>query len=333
MEGSEKRLKSEYDDQSEESPEITKRPKADRRWYKRMISKPIDPGAPAWILNLRVIFEERYWNYLDAKNGNSNSIVVKKPAELREKLEIEAKDYLQLVPQQIKFYDNKFIYDTISELAKHDTECNNLELICADFRTIEDLSTNLMNFPGKFKNVSFGSYGSLTFDSSDRVWLQNVEKFGFHSMELGLKLIYHLGFSAPSQSGGSKLFLQGPLDKFWVNEFARDCVMAAQECKIGALIRKTVSEKFACTWEDVFRFRFRFSGTVEQAARELSLIKSNHKYQHNAKLLENYIEKKEREKENFILQQNQVKKDMAEITLKYEDLVKKHESQPKLNSD
>jgi len=325
MEDSRKRLKSESDDQPDENFELVKKPKADRR-YKRMISKPIDPGVSAWILNLRMIFEERYWNYLEAKKENNNMIVNKKPAELREKLELEAKDYLQLVPQQMKFYDSKFIYDTISELAKHDTDCSNLELICSDFRTTENLSTYLMNFPGTFKNIYFGSKGRMTFDSTDKVLLQNIEGFGFQSMDLGLKLIQHLGFSAAKESGGSKLFLQGPLDKFWVNEFARDCVMAVQECRIASSIRKTVAEKYSCTWEDVFRFRFRFSCTIEQAVRELSLIKSNQKYQHNAKFLESYIEKKEREKD-------QMKKQITEMAQKYEETVRKYETSQKVNGE
>merc|ERR1719510_2672886 len=130
-----------------------------------MIAKPVDPGVPGWVLNMRVMFEERYWNYLDVKNSiaTEDGKIKSRVSDLREKLEKSAKEYLELVPQQIKFYDTKFFYETLSEIVKREPECNNLELICSDLKTIEDFSTHLMKFPGKFKN-------------------------GFHSLELGLRL-------------------------------------------------------------------------------------------------------------------------------------------------
>merc|ERR1719273_3061711 len=85
-----------------------------------MIAKPVDPGVPGWVLNLRVMFEERYWNYLDVKNliHIEGDKIKDRAIDLRAKLELSAKEYLELVPQQIKFYDTKFFYETLSEIAK-----------------------------------------------------------------------------------------------------------------------------------------------------------------------------------------------------------------------
>lgn len=322
---SKEHLKSESDSPVDVSAEILKKRKCDRR-HKRMSTTPLDAGVPGWVLNLRVMFEERYWNYLNLKTmPNADDAGKKRLADCREKLEKCAKEYLELVPQQIRFYDTKLIYEILFDVAKQDPECSGLEVMCHDFKTMEEFSTHLMKFPGKFKNIHFGIKGYITFDSSDKVWLENIDGFGFESLELGQRLIAYLGFLPTNQTEGSKLFLEGPLDPFWVNEFARDCINAIEECKITSSIRKTVADKFPCTWEDVMRFRFRYSGTAEQAARELILLKTNQKYLSNAAFLESYINKKECEKEKIVHQNHQLRKEITGEKKKYEEMARKFE--------
>jgi len=323
----------EADEKVDPSIEICKKRKCDPR-YRRMTALPADPCVPGWVLNLRVSFEERYWNYVDRKRIESEDETKKtRLIEYREKLEKCAKEYLELVPQQIKFYDSRFMYEVIFDSAKRDPDGCNLELICRDLKIIEEFSFHLMKFPGKFKNIQFGNNGHITFDSSDKVCLQNVESFGFQSMEMGHRLITHLGFTPTSHSGGTKLLLQGPLDSFWVNEFARDCIVAVEEFKLTSSVRKAVAEKFSSTWEEVCRHRFKYPGTADQAIRELILIKTNQKYHQNAQFLESYINRKECEKEKIVSQSHHSKKEILDATKKYEDMCKKYEDMCKKYED